>query len=79
MVWDQATQTPLNDITRPPSLSLYLDAMAGRGNKRNRAAAQARGKRKTIETRMLTTKGEAGGKKGYPRLGKEEKGRGEVE
>lgn len=30
MVWDQDTQVPLNDITTPPSLSLYRDAMVGK-------------------------------------------------
>ena len=45
-VWDQDTQTPLNDISKLPSLSLYFDAMEGKREGSGATASPAEGRRK---------------------------------
>ena len=71
-VWDQETQTPLNDISKLPSLSLYFDAMEGeqaeeRGHgepgrrRRKRRSYEGRKERKGKEKKSLN-----------PHLGKKE-------
>lgn len=74
MVWDHDTQVPLNDITTPPSLSLYRDAMVGKPERSAGAQPgpeddqQRAGNSGTVE---LGTKGK---KKGSPIRGREEVG-----